>query len=66
MIRWIRWIGVVGMVVVSLGAAGCNNAAKEIAPVKSSEEKSIGDPKERAMSGMPDEMRKKYQDKMNK
>jgi len=55
-----------GLVVASLGVAGCSNATKEIAPVKSSEEKSIGDPKERAMSGMPDEMRKKYQDKMKK
>lgn len=51
---------------VSLGAVGCGGSVKEIAPVKASEEKNIGNPQQKAMSGMPDEMRKKYQDKMKK
>lgn len=52
--------------VVSLGAVGCGGNVKEIAPVKAADEKNIGNPQEKAMSGMPEEMRKKYQDKMKK
>lgn len=55
-----RWLAVMS-VVVALGVAGCNASVKEIPPVKQAESGPVGDPRERAMKGMPEDMRKKYE-----
>jgi hypothetical protein len=58
-----RWIGTVGMVLVVIGVAGCGGSVKELPPSKEAAPAGNigGDPKERAMKGMPEEMRKKYE-----
>jgi hypothetical protein len=48
--------------VVMMAAVGCGGSVKEMAPVKE-EAKSLGDPKAKAMQGMPAEMRKKMEAK---
>ncbi len=59
-----RWIAVAGMMVGVLACAGCGNTVKEMPPVKE-DAKVNGDPKAKAMQGMPPEMRKKMES-MNK
>jgi hypothetical protein len=51
-----------GLMVVTMAMTGCGGAVKEIAPVKE-EAKASGDPKAKAMQGMPEEMRKKMEAK---
>ena len=58
----VRCVGLVGLVVVMMAAVGCGGSVKEMAPVKE-EAKSLGDPKAKAMQGMPAEMRKKMEAK---
>ena len=58
-----RWIGTSLMVLVVIGVAGCGGSVKELPPSKEAAPAGNigGDPKERAMKGMPEEMRKKYE-----
>jgi hypothetical protein len=58
-----RWIGTVLMVLVVIGVAGCGGSVKELPPSKEAVPAGNigGDPKERGMKGMPEEMRKKYE-----
>jgi hypothetical protein len=58
----VRCVGLVGLMVVMMAAAGCGGSVKEIAPVKE-EAKSLVDPKAKALQGMPEEMRKKMEAK---
>ena len=59
----VRWIGLIGMVAVTLAVAGCGSTVQELPPVKTDVKPGVvgGDPRERAMKGMPEEMRKKYE-----
>jgi len=52
----VRCAGLIGLMVVMMAAVGCGGSVKEMAPVKE-EAKSLGDPKAKAMQGMPAEMR---------
>jgi len=63
-----RWIGTVGMVLVMIGVAGCGATVTEIPPKKDAAPAGNvgGDPKDRAMKGMPEDMRKKYEAMQNK
>ena len=63
-----RWIGSIGVVAVVLAVAGCGSTVKEIPAAKDSAPAGNvgGDPKERAMKGMPEEMKKKYEAQMKK
>jgi len=58
-----RWIGTVLMVLGVIGVSGCGGAVTEIPPSKEALPAGNigGDPKERGMKGMPEEMRKKYE-----
>jgi hypothetical protein len=58
----VRCAGLVGLMMVTFAVAGCGGSVKEIAPVKE-EAKAQGDPKAKAMQGMPEEMRKKMEAK---
>jgi hypothetical protein len=57
-----RFAGLMGLMVVTMAMTGCGGAVKEIAPVKE-EAKASGDPKAKAMQGMPEELRKKMEAK---
>ena len=58
----VRCAGLIGLMAVIVAMTGCGGAVKEIASVKE-EAKSSGDPKAKAMQGMPEEMRKKMEAK---
>lgn len=58
----VRFAGVAVLMMGALAVAGCGGAVKEIPPVKE-EAKAQGDPKAKAMQGMPPEMRKKMEAK---
>ena len=58
----VRFAGLAVLVVGALTVAGCGGAVKEIAPVKE-EAKAMGDPKAKAMQGMPEAMRKQMEKK---
>jgi hypothetical protein len=59
----LRWIGSIGVVVVVLAVAGCGSTVKEIPPVTQGATNGppSEDPKMKAMKGMPEEVRKKYE-----
>jgi len=58
----VRCAGLIGLMAVIVAMTGCGGAVKEIPPVKE-EAKATGDPKAKAMQGMPEEMRKKMEAK---
>ena len=64
----LRWIGSIGIVAVVVAVAGCGSTVKEIPPTKEAVQPGNigGDPRERAMKGMPEDMKKKYEAQMKK
>lgn len=64
----LRWIGSIGVVAVVFAVAGCGSNVKEIPAAKDTAPPGNvgGDPRERAMKGMPEEMKKKYEAQMKK
>jgi hypothetical protein len=58
----VRFAGLAVLLVGALTVAGCGGSVKEIPPVKE-DAKVQGDPKAKAMQGMPEAMRKQMENK---
>jgi len=64
----LRWLSFIGVVVVALTVTGCGTKAKELPPVNEASQ-AAPDPKEamnKAMQGMPPDVRKKMEQNMPK